>query len=220
VEEEGPQLDMELTDDQQVLMHIGTDMMDVDQSMAVKITGSEKTKIDLEILRASVHKREERDKDYADNAVILGEIVGIFDSKLTALHPTAQVALGSNIVKLEEWKSLMYTLTEDLTVMIGEEGGEMPMRFDSKHQRGDIIRDVDLQEANHRFYLQNEAVKALDPLTVETLNVEQRRAFDIIKSLVTAEQKGEPHSQILMLLHGEGGTRKSRVIQTIIELFK
>ena len=48
-----------------------------------------------------------------------------------------------------------------------------------------------------------------------TLNVEQRRAFDII-ARHTLEDKPE---QLLMYLGGPGGTRKSRVVNTLREFF-
>jgi hypothetical protein len=63
---------------------------------------------------------------------------------------------------------------------------------------------------------------ALDAADVDELFPEQRRAFDIVqRHLALTIDAGSPHSnsshptQLLMLIVGEGGTGKSKVIQTI-----
>ncbi|EUC56046.1 ATP-dependent DNA helicase PIF1, putative [Rhizoctonia solani AG-3 Rhs1AP] len=68
--------------------------------------------------------------------------------------------------------------------------------------------------------------QVLDPVSVDELFPEQRRAFDIVKwhlSQTVATLNSEPSHrppQLLMLLVGEGGTGKSKVIQTITAEFE
>ncbi|OCH86570.1 hypothetical protein OBBRIDRAFT_696387, partial [Obba rivulosa] len=51
------------------------------------------------------------------------------------------------------------------------------------------------------------------------LRVDQRRAYDIVTSHLLCTLQGGSPRQLLMILYGEGGTGKSKVIQTITEEF-
>ncbi|KIL66817.1 hypothetical protein M378DRAFT_49822, partial [Amanita muscaria Koide BX008] len=63
-------------------------------------------------------------------------------------------------------------------------------------------------------------VEPLAALKLQELNVEQRRAFDIVVGHLNASEKSDNTPQLLMQIIGEGGTGKSRVIQTITEAFE
>ncbi|KZT08384.1 uncharacterized protein LAESUDRAFT_605749, partial [Laetiporus sulphureus 93-53] len=52
------------------------------------------------------------------------------------------------------------------------------------------------------------------------LLTDQKRAYDIITWHLNQTLAGHKPPQLLMLIHGEGGTGKSRVIQTVTEHFK
>ncbi|KIL66495.1 hypothetical protein M378DRAFT_75208, partial [Amanita muscaria Koide BX008] len=60
----------------------------------------------------------------------------------------------------------------------------------------------------------------LEALKLNELNCEQRRAFDIVTQHLSATEGSTGSSQLLMQLIGEGGTGKSRVIQTITHAFE
>ncbi|KIL55391.1 hypothetical protein M378DRAFT_49048, partial [Amanita muscaria Koide BX008] len=60
----------------------------------------------------------------------------------------------------------------------------------------------------------------LAALGVEELNIEQRRAFNIVNDHLNARNLTADTAQLLMQLVGEGGTGKSRVIQTITHAFE
>lgn len=63
----------------------------------------------------------------------------------------------------------------------------------------------------------NEA--ALTPVDPSMLKVDQRRAFDIAAWHLEQHLSGRSPPPLRMLIHGEGGTGKSKVIQTITENF-
>ncbi|KAI0085326.1 hypothetical protein BDY19DRAFT_870126, partial [Irpex rosettiformis] len=48
---------------------------------------------------------------------------------------------------------------------------------------------------------------------------DQRRAYDIVAAHLNDYLSGRNPNQLLMIIHGEGGTGKSQVIQTITEYF-
>lgn len=55
---------------------------------------------------------------------------------------------------------------------------------------------------------------------VQCLNTEQRRAVEIVGSHLKSTLKGEKPAQLLLLVLGEGGTGKSKVINTISTIFE
>jgi hypothetical protein len=61
------------------------------------------------------------------------------------------------------------------------------------------------------------ALTAVDPTD---LFVDQRRAYDIVEAHFRAHLAGEKPRQLLMQILGEGGTGKSKVIQTVTKLFE
>ena len=62
--------------------------------------------------------------------------------------------------------------------------------------------------------------QSLDPVEVSSLNVDQKRAYDIVMWHLDQTLRGDQPPPLRMLIHGEGGTGKSCVLQTITEGFK
>ncbi|KAI6011244.1 hypothetical protein PISMIDRAFT_112330, partial [Pisolithus microcarpus 441] len=73
------------------------------------------------------------------------------------------------------------------------------------------------QEEENRSVEMSEA--AMCPVDPAMLNVSQTRAYQIVTWHVDQTLSGRTPSPLRMLLHGEGGTGKSKVIQTISEYF-
>jgi hypothetical protein len=61
--------------------------------------------------------------------------------------------------------------------------------------------------------------EALQAVDVSHLTSDQYRAYDIVRSHLEQTLLGKPPPPLRMIIHGEGGTGKSRVIQTITETF-
>ncbi|TFK58409.1 hypothetical protein BDN72DRAFT_739355, partial [Pluteus cervinus] len=51
------------------------------------------------------------------------------------------------------------------------------------------------------------------------LNIDQRRAYDIVQDHLERYLAKAEHNQLLMFVYGEGGTGKSRLIHEIAQLF-
>lgn len=62
--------------------------------------------------------------------------------------------------------------------------------------------------------------QALDALNPTELLPDQRRAYDIITTHLDCTLAGDNPRQLLMIVVGEGGTGKSRVIQTVTQYFR
>jgi ATP-dependent exoDNAse (exonuclease V) alpha subunit len=80
-----------------------------------------------------------------------------------------------------------------------------------------MISNNNQSGARNSFNLGAEA--PLHAADVEELNKEQRRAFDIVTWHLDQTQKNGNPPPLRMILYGEGGTGKSKVIQTITEAF-
>ncbi|TFK61795.1 hypothetical protein BDN72DRAFT_777857, partial [Pluteus cervinus] len=61
---------------------------------------------------------------------------------------------------------------------------------------------------------------ALSSLDVSELNDSQRRAYDIITWHLKQSIDARDPPPLRMLIHGEGGTGKSKVIQTVTQSFE
>ena len=71
--------------------------------------------------------------------------------------------------------------------------------------------------------LHNEAIatsERMTPMKIEELNDDQRRAYDIVDQHLQATISGLSPPQLLMVIPGEGGVGKTKVIQTITENFR
>ena len=60
----------------------------------------------------------------------------------------------------------------------------------------------------------------LSPMDPSSLNQEQRQAYDIITWHLDQTLAGRNPAPLRMIVHGEGGTGKSKVLQTVTEAFK
>ncbi|KAJ3755395.1 hypothetical protein EV360DRAFT_49816, partial [Lentinula raphanica] len=61
---------------------------------------------------------------------------------------------------------------------------------------------------------------AIESATPECLKTDQRRAFDIVEWHLQQTLMGRTPPPLRMIIHGEGGTGKSKVIATITDMFR
>jgi hypothetical protein len=171
--------------------------------------------------RLNVKRVNPHQQLYAKEAVRCGEFSGLFRSTPFVLNKTdshPHPASPSDMIQLQVWKHM---LTQTLsTTMSNEAPGNAVIGDLGSVLHSDYAMNMDygVNQACHITLLENEPNIALNPIQLGSLNAEQRRAYEIIKYIIDSDDRNPP--QLLMLLHGEGGTGKSRVIQTITDLFK
>lgn len=126
-------------------------------------------------------------------------------------------ALLHNIQNLYRWK-------QQLNGASTSESGasnSLPTSSSTQHtsEHGGYILPEDVYNL-HAFTSEEEiAEEALTAVDPSCLLPEQRRAYDIVTWHLTALLQGREPPQLLMQIQGEGGTGKSKVIQTITEFF-
>ncbi|GJF00157.1 ATP-dependent exoDNAse [Phanerochaete sordida] len=171
-----------------------------------------------------------RERIYAQNGLNLARAANVFPSSATNtwdVHDAQAVrrADAQSIARMEEWDR---QLQEDVQEM--NRGREMQQTVEHQPEGTDAgverIREDDQPQRQHEGeeeqpgvepMFTEDALRAADPAELED---EQFCAYDIIRwhlGQTLAEQDPPP---LRMILYGEGGTGKSKVIQTVTEEFK
>lgn len=171
----------------------------------------------LDNLRAQLRRQENPDGYLA---VEKGHQIGMFQTSASStLVGSATVASDQDVQNLNRWQDILrnagVSLTQDQT-------GET--RAEPREPQGDV-RPLDtsvLQDDStssvfvRPSLLSEEALPGLDPGHLLT---DQRRAYDIVTWHLSQHLAGAEIPQLMLQIQGEGGTGKSKVIQTITEFF-
>ncbi|VDC07039.1 unnamed protein product [Peniophora sp. CBMAI 1063] len=155
--------------------------------------------------------------DHGRQAVLLGRSVGVFSPRDSpALRPLAPVrhAEADDARNILVWQAAMKRALTSASRGPGgndrdeEEGGDVSVADGEAAAPAPTVKQLDA--------IAEEALTAVD---VQHLLPDQRRAFEIISAHAKMTLAGMAPPQLLMQMHGEGGTGKSRVIQTVTEVF-
>lgn len=142
--------------------------------------------------------------------------VPILSDNLTAASSIRRADHG-DISNLTQWQDLMSRDVEQQNMQAHHplrSNQEMDMSADVFPIDEDVIRSG---EAENRLVEMSEAaLTAVDP---SVLNDGQKRAYGIVTWHLDQVLAGRHPPPLRMLLHGAGGTGKSKVIQTITEFF-
>ncbi|TFY52705.1 hypothetical protein EVJ58_g9862 [Rhodofomes roseus] len=169
------------------------------------------------------------DHNHGAEAVEIAERVGLFTDMMSVWQPSATSGSETHVVLLEQWRQKMQQLTnraiDEAEDGPSREGGDVvPLVEDVNDEHGageestNIVGDV-LQASRD-----SDIDTVLAAVDASALKEDQRRSYDIVKwhlekTIAHIENRGERPPQLLKQLQGEGGTGKSKVIQTITELF-
>lgn len=182
-----------------------------------------------EIRRLEANEVPERERLHGRVAVEIGHRLGVFNTRGKA--PNGEIsnshsvrgrvgrAQADDLRKLEEWNDILKRGADD------EDGGSeaSPGQGTTGKDRGDVrqIENVSDDADQHSSSAATEGgeYKAY----VETLSAglleDQQRAFGLVMRHVEDTMAGRNPPQLLMQLQGEGGTGKSRVINSITKAF-
>ncbi len=182
------------------------------------------TEAGLEALKASQTNYPER--LHALHALAVARAAGFFPEDVISTWDTSQAgsvaaATGDDLVNMHAWRAHMAAdvlrRQEAADGQAGEAvGGGVPTVQAGVARAGlhpePSVRHVGLPE-------QEGSEDALPPVDVACLRDDQFRAFDIITWHLDQTLAGNAVPPLRMILYGEGGTGKSRVIQTVTEAF-
>lgn len=143
---------------------------------------------------------------HGQEAVAIGEMFGVF----TGTNYVGRQATVGDVgawERLERWQNEMWK--EEVCDEEVREGADADVVMMEGTDPGlpDVVRGEVAEEG-------------LTAVEVDELLEDQRRAYDIVTTHLDRELQDENPPQLLMLIVGEGGTGKTRLIQTITEYFK
>ena len=136
-----------------------------------------------------------------------------------ALQNEVRSADGHDEIRMARWKDELEALVEKEIGVDEESSREHQSLY---HEGpGDVV-PIETLLCENGVVLKTPAddLQMMDEANPTCLNVEQRRAFDIIDWHLQKTLAGEDHPQLRMVILGEGGTGKSRVIQTVTANFE
>lgn len=169
--------------------------------------------------------------NHGRHAIHVANQAKIFPSSSTSWHlnpvrKTISNATGDDLQCLLSWKAMMdrdvklqnegMSLNNDAMKESSSDGGGSVTRLqegeESLFDKGDVL--------HYNYDMQIKSPKeSLPPVDPSQLKPAQRRAYDVVLWHLDQTLAGNSPPPLRMILHGEGGTGKSKVIQTITEGF-
>jgi hypothetical protein len=177
----------------------------VAQTMA-SLMPTDKEWRELEISRVPKEAHEN-----ARIAVFQGERCKFFTNDAFVHHDSSKNAEGDDYTKLARWLSAMKSQSQEGQRHTGE--GE-------RRTSVGTVNCLDGALPTGAVDYIDEPGRALEPISLEHLNKKQKQIYDMVRWVKKERDRGRSPPQMLLLVHGEGGTGKSRVIQTISEIYK
>lgn len=175
------------------------------------------------IAEARSKAENERDATHGLEAVKIGQAKGVFVGPSIPIKLSAIRATPQDVQSLKTWQgalqqSLSATINSSPTGAATDDIGGVSRLVST----GAALQGPDLGDVIPREQIYEQSI---NPAAYDELFPEQQRAFDIIrwhlsKTLDAANRIMPPPPQLLMLLVGEGGTGKSKVIQTVTAEFE
>ncbi|KAF6745923.1 ATP-dependent DNA helicase PIF1 [Ephemerocybe angulata] len=157
----------------------------------------------------------QRDQDYVQQGLLVAFGSGIMelpDGLHTVHEGVAGHAKDDDLDTIKAWDKRLKAYTREHGGLLEAEAAE------------DLTAAVlDAAEVNlSRFEVSAAVTPAIGPdasggVLADLLNPAQRRAHDIIVDCVVNEVEGRPQEQLLMIVHGQGGTGKTTLIRAVTE---
>ncbi|KAJ3559330.1 hypothetical protein NM688_g415 [Phlebia brevispora] len=185
-----------------------------DNNFSLLLDEDEDESIDIEELIKVAKRKQMREADriHGQQAVLIGEIAGFFSQNSAQWTPSGRVAMGDDMRKLTVWKQAMSTAHQEpvhtVNHLLQPSSNATVEQLTDAALQPNILPDVEMAE------------NALPPVDVTDLNTQQRLVYDIVTTHLDQHLAGDHPQQLCLIVYGEGGTGKSRVIQTITQYFK
>jgi hypothetical protein len=153
---------------------------------------------------------------YAEVAMDIADEYNFFGVGQSSVHtqPTATVVTEENLQQGLEWQR--YIADADYTVKESSESNEVPSSVDIAPSSSSVspMAEADIPIPNSFDRPQG---SPFEP--PRYLNEEQSMAFTIIAEHLQQLLMGADPPQLLMVIHGQGGTGKTQLLQAITQMF-
>lgn len=172
---------------------------------------------DEDVIQYENMQRQDKEHVHGQLAVEVARIKGILPNQDATwkVYDEENVSAADNNVdiKLDRWRQEL----EHFSVVQSEV--DVENNEDRPTTNAEVLPLSDLWRPSvlNSIVEENEKMTGIE---VEMLNEEQRRAYDIVDWHLRETIDGKNPPQLLMLIPGEGGVGKSKVIQTMSQSFK
>lgn len=157
-----------------------------------------------------------REEVHGRAALQIAQDAGVFTSNAMDWETSgvqAEVCTGDDIVNLGRWQATLKTSVEPIRPDEGEpmiiDEGSVTLQNETETEHVEYV-------SPDMFGIGETEMPGIDP---SCLFPEQRRAYDIVEYHLRQTLEEKRPAQLLMHIPGEGGVGKSKVIQTITDLF-
>jgi hypothetical protein len=163
-----------------------------------------------------------REQVHGHLAIEIAKDIGIFTKKAAAHWPVSSTGSASNATEEDLGRIAAWLKLLQDTVDRKNEARNMstPLEIASPPTVQQLTLDDMMSTAQPAVLLQPaDSEQALPAVNPGSLNPDQLRAYNIVNWHLAKVLQGADIPPLRMVLYGEGGTGKSRVIQTITESF-
>lgn len=173
---------------------------------------------DDDILEAMEEASNTREMVYADVAMNIAEEFNFFceESCSTAVNKPAQIASEKNLEDSITWEHCIATSDEPCQT------SPSPFPTEESCSSSVTIGEPSINQIESSVSRLTTKQSCLLPAVIEPptyLNKEQAMAFSIISHHLFQQLHGQNPPQLLMAIHGQGGTGKTRLLKAITSLF-
>ncbi|RDB17999.1 ATP-dependent DNA helicase RRM3 [Hypsizygus marmoreus] len=185
---------------------------------------SEITEQDIECARQQAESA--REVHFGQVAVNTAIDVGIFheDQPQTVYKQIAATAHRDDERQYQDWAKMLKAVTRNGPILEHDETLPTPTTTEANHQPMTIPAYVPIADTSAAVLPVQEPTTDIsrritrDRLAI--LNVDQRRAYQIVENQILARLRGESPPQLLLMIQGQGGTGKSLIINAITKTFE
>jgi hypothetical protein len=200
------------------------DMLDISDDLPIL---KESDVTEEMITAAALGRVSKREFDHSHDAVRIGRVKGVFHTTPSPLRASADRGSLQSTANLKAWQNMLQQIVSN------QSSRDIP-ESDLRQDLGGVSNIGSVgqhSETGAVVSIRSDDNSVLSPAAYNQLFPEQKRAFNIISSHIAQTidfmHNGKNiHSQcpapqqLLMLLIGEGGTGKSKVIQTVTADFE
>lgn len=188
------------------------DELNEDEELDTAITDFERQKL----IQAIDELTNSREEVHGRVALQIAQDAGIFTRSSMDWETSGEQAVactGDDLVNLERWQTTLKTSVEPIVSAEGEtlnvDEGSVTLQNEGEMEHVQYVSPGMLGVGESEM-------PGIDP---SCLFPEQRRAYDIVEYHLRQTLEERQPAQLLMHIPGEGGVGKSKVIQTITDLF-
>jgi len=157
--------------------------------------------------------------ELAKRAQFFSESIDIAEWRILPDNSACANATGDDLRNLNEWRAKLEKDTEKSNI----DPTQTSKSSQQENSGADVVHIFEMKSLGTPSIQRipdSTANGILSPASISELNKDQRRAYEIITSHLRQIVEGNLPPPLRMIIYGEGGTGKLKVLQTVTECFR